>query len=161
MANSNRMSGPTGSQTDVVINLDARFFYGLLVVIGLVVVFAAGLYVGGVFGPGPALPGQAAALSRPPGSQPAAPPAVQQSLPLPLQPPAAPSGAANDPNVIRAAKAHSPDGDHPHLALPEIDASNYVLDMGKIRLSQGTVTKILTIKNTGNRDLVIQRSQVG
>ncbi len=155
MAKSSRVHSPPSSESTLVISLDARFFYGLLVVIGLVVVFGAGLVLGGALKPAPA------GLAVQPPSNPAAVPfqaqGSQVTVPLQGQPAQAAPGA--DPNLMRVAKPHAPDGDHPHIALPEVEQSNYTIEFGKMTVSGGPIEKVVTLKNTGNRDLVLQTAK--
>jgi len=145
----------------VVISLGSRFFYGLLVVIGLVVVFAAGLFLGGAFRPATSPASQAQAPYQPQSGQQVIPAQQGQPIPLPPQGQANQAAPGSDPNIIRAAQAHPPDGDHPHISLPEVEQSNYTIDFGKLRANGDPVDKVLIIKNTGNKDLVLDKVQGG
>jgi hypothetical protein len=139
-------SPPLAPSHDVEIRIGPRAVYGIIGVLGLLIIFGAGLWLG-ISGGGRKA---AQALAAPVQSiqQPAF-----QSIPQPFQHP----DASEVPAVIRPAPDHAPDGDHPHLALPELADSDYVLDFGDIGPDE-PVSRILTIRNFGTQELVISRT---
>jgi len=42
-----------------------------------------------------------------------------------------------------------------------VEQSNYTIDFGKLRANGDPVDKVLIIKNTGNKDLVLDKVQGG
>ena len=132
---------------DMEIRIGPRAVYGIIGVLGLLIIFGAGLWLG-----------LSSGRDREVAQAPAAPvqsiqqPAFQ-TVPQPFQHP----DASEVPAVIRPAPDHAPDGDHPHLALPELADSDYVLDFGDIGPDE-PVSRILTIRNFGTQELVISRT---
>lgn len=139
-----------GDQNTVVIRVDMQTLYwilGLLLgVLALVVVFFVGVWLGRGRGAG-----AVAQQPAPYAVQPVAPvqpqtstqsqaPAAQQPAPVPSRKPAG---------------SEIPIGDNPRLAMPDLVASNYVLDFGQVTVEQGPVTKEVIIRNTGIKDLII------
>ncbi|MFQ6057625.1 MAG: DUF1573 domain-containing protein [Anaerolineae bacterium] len=134
----------------VIIKVDQRAFYGLVAILGVLAVFLVGLWVG-KGGLSPAGRGQAA-LAQPAVGQQAIPmqPGAQQVPPWQQQ--------QGQPPVTQASwpvEAHEPDGDHPHVALPELEAINYTYDFGDIAPDQ-IVEKTFKITNPGTTELVIE-----
>lgn len=157
---STRKSESGGGQ--VVIQLDQRLFYGIIAVIGIVAIFFVGLMLGRLTA-STAQP-QAAAF---PQQQ---VPLVQQQVPLAqgqgqqlqlqqVQPgqQLPPIGQSIDPNLLRPAGDDIPIGDNPRLALPDLAATDYNWDFGEIA-SDKPVERVFTIKNTGTKELVIDRA---
>jgi len=130
---------------DVEIRIGPQIVYAVIGVLGLLTIFAAGLWLG-------LSSGKAAVQALAPSVQAIRQPAFQP-VPQPFQHP----DASEVPRVIRPAPDHAPDGDHPHLALPELADSDYVLDFGDIGPDE-PVSRILTIRNFGTQELVISRT---
>jgi len=146
----------SGEQNTVVIRVDAQVLYwiiGLLVgLIALLAVFVIGVWIGRGRVTGSAAQ-QATYYGAPPQVsvvQPQAP-AVQPQVSAAQQPVPGPSRKPVGKEV--------PIGDNPRLAVPELAANNYVLDFGEVTVEQGPVTKEVTIRNIGAKDLIISDVQ--
>jgi len=148
-----RKAAATGSG-QVVIRVDQRLFYGLIAVIGIVAIFFIGLMLGRITSPTPQP--QTAALP-----QQQVPLAQQQGQPLQVQqiPPGQvpPFTDDRDPNLLRPAGDDVPIGDNPRLALPDLVETDFNWDFGEIGPND-KVEEVLTIKNTGAKELVIDRA---
>lgn len=130
---------------DVEIRIGPRAIYGVIGVLGLLIIFAVGLWLGLSSGKG------AVQALAPPGQS------IQQPAFQPVPQPFLHPDASEVPAVIRPAPDHAPDGDHPHLAIPELVDTDYVFDFGDMG-SDEPVAQVLTIKNTGTQDLIISRT---
>ncbi len=138
----------------MVIQIDQRAFFVLLGTLGMVAVFAIGLFMGASQKPGAASAQSPSGQIRSQVVGAAQPGAAQGQVQNPAfwqQPP------ADNTAIKRAAAAHAPDGDHPHIALPELEKTNYVLDVGTPLPGQNKTESVVTLKNTGNRDLKIEK----
>jgi len=138
-----RQTASTGG--DVVIKIDQRAFLIFIGLIGVVVIFFVGLWLGRV-GSAPAQP--VAQVQQPVVAQPQQPLTIQQAP--------APAPGGPDPNIMRPASDQIPVGDNPRLALPELAETDYVFDFGDIPPDR-PVEHLFTIKNTGTQDLVIDK----
>lgn len=133
----------------VVIRMDMQALYwilGLLLGVGaLLAVFLVGLWLGRGRGSGAVVqqPAYYAAQAQAPAVQ-AQAPVAQQAVPGPSRKPVG---------------SETPIGDNPRLAVPDLAASNYVLDFGEVTVEQGPVTKEVIIRNTGVKDLMISDVQ--
>ena len=140
----------------VVIQIDSRAVWGILIVIGLIVVLAAGFWVGRDL-TRPATPVGAQALqfgAQAPGGQvvPSQGVAPQSQVPAWQRP-----GPGEDPNILKAAPPSVPIGDNPRLALPDLEKTNYVYDFGVIYTEAPPVEETLVVKNIGTKPLVIEK----
>ena len=146
----------SGEQNTVVIRVDARVLYwivGLFVgLVALVAVFAVGVWIGR---------GRGAGSAAQPLPYYSAPP--QASVVQPQAPGAQPQSSAAQPLVPGPSRKpvgkEVPIGDNPRLAVPDLAANNYVLEFGEVTLAQGPVTKEVTIRNDGVKDLIIRDVQ--
>jgi len=144
---------PRTSGGQIVIQLDQRLFYGVIAVIGIVAIFLVGLMLGRLTSQATPQPQTATFAQQPipqlqqPGQQPLQ---LQQ-----VQPP--PFSEGRDPNLLKPAGDDVPIGDNPRLALPELVETDYNWDFGDIGPNE-TVEKVLSIKNTGTKELVIDRA---
>lgn len=120
-------------------------FGSILGVIIIGVVFWIGLQLGG---------GRNQSAAAQPAYYPNQPAAPQ---PAPAQQPAVQQVQPSDQPIVagRPAGAEVPIGDNPRLALPDLATSNYVLDFGETPADAGRVTKQVTLRNDGVKDLVI------
>jgi len=138
--------------TQVVIRLDQRVFYGLVAIVGVLGVFVVGVFLGRMLSGSSRVaqftPGQAQQFQVQPGQQQFQVQPGQPGQVNPFQQPA--QSQASPP-----AGADVPIGDNPRLAIPELEASNYVYDFGDIGPQQ-KVEKTFIIKNIGTKDLNIQ-----
>lgn len=140
----------SANQDTVVIRVTPGVLMGvfgsILGVILIGVVFWIGLQLGGGRN-------RSAAAQQPAyyPNQPAAP------QPAPAQQPAVQQVQPSDQPVVagRPAGAEVPIGDNPRLALPDLAASNYVLDFGETPPDAGPVTEQVTLRNDGVKDLII------
>lgn len=130
---------------DVEIRIGPRVVYGVIGVLGLLTIFAVGLWLG-------LSSGKEAVQALAPPEQ-----VIQQPAFQPVPQPFLHPDPGEVPAVIRPAPDHAPDGDHPHLAIPELVESDYVLDFGDMGPDE-PVAQVLTIKNTGTQDLIISRT---
>jgi hypothetical protein len=133
---------------DVVIHIDQRAFFGLIAVVGIVAIFAIGLWLGRSLSSAGGLP---VASQR-------APAAAQQQPQLQPQQQLPPGGQGVDPNLLRPAGASVPIGDNPRLALPTLEATDYVLDFGDISPSQPPIEEVVMVRNVGTKELVIDQT---
>lgn len=146
----------SGEQNTVVIQVDARTLYWLVGVFGglsaLLAVFLVGVWLGRgrMAGPSPQQTAYYAAQPQILAAQPQAP-AAQPQVSVAQQPVPGPSRKPVGQEV--------PIGDNPRLAVPELAASNYVLDFGEVTVEQGPVTKEVVIRNIGVKDLTISSVQ--
>jgi hypothetical protein len=147
MAKSRTIPRTASKDADVVIKIDQRAFLAFIGLIGIVVIFFVGLWLGR----SGAAPVQPVAQVQ---QQPLAVQQVQQ--PLSSQQVPAPVPGGPDPNIMRPASDQIPVGDNTRLALPELAETDYVFDFGDIPPDRPVET-MFTIKNTGTRDLVIEK----
>lgn len=141
------------NQNTVVIRMTSGVFYGLiLAVVGVIA-------VGAVFWVGLKLGSGRDAAARQPAYYPSQPsigqPVAPQQPAAAAQPQVETSNVPPQTEARRPAGSEIPIGDNPRLAIPELAASNYVLDFGETPLAEGPVTKEVTIKNTGVKELDI------
>jgi len=144
------MDVPTETRTggDVVIKVDKRAFYGLVAILGIISIFAVGLFLGRI------LSGSSQVVVQP---QPvAAAPQQLQGLPQQGQQ-LPPIGQAVDPAQFQPAGDDVPIGDNPRLAIPELAKTDYVIDLGDIRFSDPPVDEVITLENKGSQELVIDK----
>ncbi|MFQ6058717.1 MAG: DUF1573 domain-containing protein [Anaerolineae bacterium] len=152
---------------EVVLILNRRVFYIGLAVLGLLVVFLVGLWLGrGVGGATPQMASLQQQSAAPSGGeqlpdiqvapvQPSGPQTEgQQPSDLQLATVQVPKGM--DPNLMgyTPADPDTPLGDHPRIAIPGL-AEDYTYDLGEIPPDRVT-EHIFKIKNIGTRDLEIQ-----
>ncbi|MFQ6057630.1 MAG: DUF1573 domain-containing protein [Anaerolineae bacterium] len=141
----------------VVIQIDSRAVWGLLIVIGLAAVLVAGFWIGrSLAGPNPQAGARVASQfgAQPPGGQvvPQQETAPQSQVPAWQRP-----GPGENPNILKAAPPSVPIGDNPRLALPDLEGTNYVYDFGTIYAEAPPVEETLVVKNIGTKPLVIDK----
>lgn len=136
--------------SSVVIQVDARAFLALAAVIGIVLVFGVGVFLGRALRPQGFAGAAAQSAAQRQQVQPGQPFQVQpgQQGANPFQEPA--QSAAQPP-----AGDEVPIGDNPRLAIPELAANNYTWDFGDIPPDR-KVERTFTLMNKGTRELVIQ-----
>lgn len=147
----------TQQPSTVVIQVDSRAVWGLLMVIALVAVLVAGFWIGRslVASGYQANPLTAPQLgAQPPGGQiaPQEGAGPQAEVPEWQRP-----GPGENPNIIKAAPPGMPIGDSPRLALPDLEGMNYVYDFGTIYTEAPPVEETLVVKNVGTQPLVIDK----
>lgn len=163
------------SDGQVVIKLDARLFYLVVIVLGLVAAFAVGVFVARQFGGSSGTAFRPATQSQvqanPPGNPAANPIQVQPgqagqlNLGQPGQPgqviPGQPGqtipGQPGQPAQIAKAPATKdvPIGDNPRLSLPELEGKNFIWDFGSVSPDQ-KVEKTFEVVNPGTKELLIE-----
>lgn len=148
--------GQSRSRTNkntVVIRMTSGVFYGLILAVVGVIAVGAVFWVGLKLGSGRDTAARQPAYSP---SQPSvAQPAVPQQPAAAAQPQVETSNVPPKTEARRPAGSEVPIGDNPRLAIPDLAASNYVLDFGETPLAEGPVTKEVTLKNTGVKELNI------
>ncbi|MSP11367.1 MAG: DUF1573 domain-containing protein [Chloroflexi bacterium] len=161
---------PPNSGGQVVVQLDARLFYGVVAVIGVLAIFFIAFFLGRLSSGGGAASQpvyQNPAQVVPQGQTLQVQPGTQQQIQIPqstgAQPGVAqvqggqqPPQAGQDPNKLRPADpakvAIAPDA--PRLALPELVEKDYNWDFGSISPNE-PAEKVFKLKNIGNKDLKI------
>jgi hypothetical protein len=152
------MDQSPGGGTQVVIRLDQRVFYGLIAVIGVVGIFALGIFLGrGLSRTAgtPAVQQQAAAQQNRVQVQPGQEIQLNQAQAVQSQ-----AGQADPFQQPAQAQAKPPAGDdvavgdNPRLAIPELVDKNYVWDFGDVGPEQ-KVEHTFIIKNNGTKELEI------
>lgn len=163
---------PQNSGGQVVVQLDARLFYGVVAVIGVLAIFFIAFFLGRLStGGGSATVSQQPIYQQVPatgGQTLQVQPGTQQQIQIPqgtgAQPGVAqvqggqqaPFQAGQDPNKLRPADpAKVPiAADAPRLALPELVEKDYNWDFGSISPNE-PAEKVFKLKNVGNKDLKI------
>ncbi len=152
-----RRTSSTNQASTVVIQIDSRAMWGLLIVIVLAIVLGAGFWIGRTLA-GPSLQAGAPVASQFGVQPPAAQVAPQQgAAPQPQVPEWQRPGPGENPNILKAAPPSVPIGDNPRLALPDLENTNYVYDFGTVYTEAPPVEETLVVKNIGTKPLVIDK----
>ncbi len=148
--------------TQVVIKLDQRLFYGLIALVGVVGIFALGIFLGRSLNRPAA---SAVAVQQPSGQQLQVQPGqqiqVQPGQQIQVNPGQAQPGQANPFQQPAQTQGQPPAGDsvaigdNPRLAIPELQPKNFIWDFGDVRPDQ-KVEHTFTLKNTGTKELDIK-----
>jgi len=148
----------------VVIQVDSRAVWGLLIVLALAVTLVVGFWIGRVLaGSSSQARAPVAAAQFGAGQPPAVQVAPQQGA-VPQS--AAPQsgilewqrpGPGENPNIIKAAPSSVPIGDNPRLVVPGLEDTGYVYDFGTIYTEAPPVEETLVVKNIGTKPLVIDK----
>jgi hypothetical protein len=146
---------PTSGGNVVVIQIGPQVLWGLLAVVGVIVLFVGGVFIGR------SLSSNRQAVSAVAQQLPAQPQAVQSGQQFQLQP--AQPGQADQSNPFQQPAQNQdqppagndvPIGDNPRLAIPEIETSNYTYNFGDVKPDQ-KVEHQFVIKNVGTKPLLI------
>lgn len=132
----------------VVIKLDARIFYLVVIILGLVAAFGVGVFVARQVGGGSRTAAPAQAQFNLPQQQ-VQPVQPGQPNPFAQLPPGQTGQTAKSP-----AKKDVPIGDNPRLSIPELEDKNFIWDFGQVKPDQ-KVEKDFEIVNPGTKDLLI------